>query len=311
MDIHPRLSFCEAKLGRISGRPFAIFGIMVLNTLVSWVKANKLAALIILILSVLYIASILPSGVEPLTGGISGAPDLGEGAVSDKGGTTTGGDRVVIEESALSLVVKDVSKEADEVVKYAEKEGGFLVSSEITSPEESPVATVTVRVPSAKLRTAIEYYRTLAVKVSSENIIGIDVTEEFEDLDARIATLEGTIDQFEAIKARATKIADLVSITEQIITLQEQIDLLKGSKKFIEESAAFPKITASLATDEFALPYQPPEGFRPGVIFKQAVRALLSGVYAVAGGLIWVGVYAVVWVPVLLVIIFLRRRQKK
>ncbi|KKW26125.1 MAG: hypothetical protein VF00_C0017G0001, partial [candidate division Kazan bacterium GW2011_GWB1_52_7] len=147
-------------------------------------------------------------------------------------------------------------------------------------------------------------------KVSSESIVGVDVTDEFEDLDARIATLEKTIDQFEAIKARATKIADLVSITAQIITLREEIDTLKGSKKFIEESAAFPKITASLATDEFALPYQPPEGFRPGVIFRQAVRALLSGVYAVAGGLIWVGVYAVVVVPVLALIWYLLKRAK-
>ena len=235
---------------------------------------------------------------------------MGEGAVSDKGGTGASGDRVVIEESALSLVVSDVSKTADEVVKYAEKEGGFLVSSEITSPEESPVATVTVRVPSAKLRTAIEYYRKLAVKVSSESLVGTDVTEEFKDLNARIATLEKTIDQFESIKARATKIADLVSITSQIISLREQIDALKGAKKFIEESAAFPKITASLATDEFALPYQPPEGFRPGVIFRQAVRALLSGVYAVAGGLIWVGVYAVVVVPVLALIWYLLKRAK-
>ena len=291
---------------------FAIFEIMTFKPLVNWAKANKFAALVILILSVLYVSSILPSGAE-LPTGIGGIPELGGGVVSDKGEATigTGEDRVVIEESTLSLVVKDVSKEADEVVKYAEEEGGFLVSSEITSPEESPVATVTVRVPSAKLRTAIEYYRTLAVKVSSESIIGIDVTEEFEDLDSRIATLEKTIDQFEAIKAKATKIADLVSITKQIILMREEIDLLKGSKKFIAESAAFPKITASLATDEFALPYQPPEGFRPGVIFKQAVRALLSGVYAAAGALIWVGVYAVVWVPVLLVTIFLRRRHKK
>ncbi len=284
---------------------------MTLKSLVGWVKSNKLAALIILVLSVLlYSVLNTPSGINPVTNGIGGVPELGEGAVSDKGGTGASEDRVVIEESTLSMVVNDVSETADEVVKYAEKEGGFLVSSEITSPEESPVATVTVRVPSAKLRTAIEYYRTLAVKVASENIIGIDVTEEFEDLDARIATLEKTIDQFEAIKAKATKIADLVSITQQIITLRGQIDDLKGTKKFIADSAAYPKITASPATDEFALPYQPPEGFRPGAIFKQAVRALLASVYVVAGGLIWVGVYAVVVVPVLALVWYLFKRFK-
>ena len=288
----------------------AIFGLMTLEPLVSWVKNNKLAALIILMLSVLYIASLSLSGIKDLTGGISGTPDL-SGPVGSEVEKGAGGERVVIEESGLSLVVNDVSKTADEVVKYAEKEGGFLVSSEITSPEESPVATVAVRVPSAKLRTAIEYYRTLAIKVSSESIVGVDVTEEFEDLDARIATLEGTIAQFEAIKAKAAEISDLVLITQQLITLREQIDELKGTKKFIADSAAFPKITASLATDEFALPYQPSEGFRPEVIYKQAVRSLLADIYAVGEALIWVGVYAVIWVPILLMIFFLRRRWGK
>jgi len=284
---------------------------MTLKPLVGWVKSNKLAALVILVLSVLLYAVLnTPSGINPVTNGIGGVPELGEGTVSDKGGTGVSGDRVVIEESALSMVASDVSQTAEDVVAYAEKEGGFLVSSEITSPEESPVATVVVRVPSKKLRTVIEYYKTLAVKVASESTVGIDVTEEYEDLDSRIDTLEETIDQFEAIKAKATKIADLVSITEQIIILRGQIDDLKGTKKFIADSAAYPKITASLATDEFALPYQPSEGFRPGVIFKQAVRALLASVYAVAGALIWIGVYAVVVVPVLLLVRYLLKRFK-
>jgi len=290
---------------------FAIFESMTLKPVTNWVKSNKLASLVIAVLSLLLVLNWWPNSL--LEEGVGGAtPEFvgGIGGEKDTTGTGASEDRVVIEESALSMVVSDVSETADEVVKYAEREGGFLVSSDITSPEESPVATVTVRVPSAKLRTAIEYYRTLAVKVSSESIIGTDVTEEFEDLNARIATLEKTIDQFEAIKARATKIADLVSITSQIISLREQIDALKGTKKFIEESAAFPKITAYLATDEFALPYQPPEGFRPEVVFKQAVRTLLAGVYSVAGGLIWVGVYAVVVVPILALIWYLLKRAK-
>lgn len=295
------------------GAIFVIFNSMTIKPLVGWVKSNKLAALIIAILSLISISNWV-SGLSTTGVGVDGTTPGFIGGVSGEKDTTgtggTGEDRVVIEESALSLVAKDVSKAADEVVKYAEKEGGFLVSSEITSPEESPEATVAVRVPSAKLRTAIEYYRTLAVKVASENIIGVDVTEEFADLDSRIATLEETIDQFEAIKAQATKIADLVSITQQIITLREEIDVLKGSKKFIADSAAYPKITVYLATDEFALPYQPPEGFRPGVIFKQAVRALLSGVYAVAGSLIWVGVYSVVIVPLSFLIYWILKRTK-
>src|SRR3989337_2326075 len=169
---------------------------MILKPILGWIKANKPASWIIAILAVLLMLTWWPS--PALDSGIRGvAPEFGGGIGGEKditGTGTTGGDRVVIEESALSLVAGDVSQTAEDIVTYAEKEGGFLVSSEITSPEESPVATVVVRVPSGKLRTAIEYYRTLAVKVASENIIGIDVTEEYEDLDSRIETLEETID---------------------------------------------------------------------------------------------------------------------
>src|SRR3970282_2309176 len=96
---------------------FAIFKSMTFKPLVSWVKSNKLAALVILVLFVLlYIVSSVPSGSNPITNGIGGVPELGEGTVSDKGGTGASEDRVVIEESTLSMVVNDVSESAGEVV---------------------------------------------------------------------------------------------------------------------------------------------------------------------------------------------------
>ena len=71
---------------------FAIFKSMTLKPVVHWVKTNKLAALVILVLSVLlYTVSGAPSGSNPVTNGIGGVPELGEGAVSDKGGTGASG----------------------------------------------------------------------------------------------------------------------------------------------------------------------------------------------------------------------------
>ena len=279
--------------------------------LFSWVKKNKWASFLIAVLAILLI---LAWWQPELGGDIGGkSPDLIGGV--DRGGAPSvveeGSDgKVVIESSTASLVVSDVPEVADRIVSYAREQGGFMVSKEVTSPEESPTATVEVRVPKAKLSATVSYYKTLAVKVAEESLVGVDVTEEFADLEARIKTLETTISQFEAIKARATKISDLVSITSQIISLREQIDVLKGQKKFIAEAAAYPKITVYLATDEFALPYQPPEGFRPGTVFKLAVRSLLSLIYAVGNFLIWAAVYSILWIPVLFLLRYLNRRFK-
>lgn len=289
---------------------------MSVTSLVDWIKNNKIAALIILLL-------LLFIGCRELFG-LTGvqyslyqgeyerglAPGLGDttGALPEVE-TPAAKERLVVQESNLSLVVKNVSQTADEIVSYAEKEGGFMVSSSITHPEESPVATVVVRVPNKKLKAAVAHFRSLALKVSSENLEGIDITEEYEDIEARIATLEATIDRFEEIRAKATKVSELLEVTREIINLQEQIDSLKGRKEYLERTATFAKITVYLATDEFALPYQPPAGFRPSVVFKQAVRALLTNLYALGRTLIWIGVYGVIWVPALAVVIILRRRK--
>jgi len=282
----------------------------------NWIKGNKIAALVILFLLFVVSYQVL-SGLTGLQYGTGYMPGLGGVAEEDTTGalpkaeTSTTQERLVVEESNLSLVVKDVSQTAEEVASYAGKEGGFMVSSSITRPEESPVATVVVRVPSAKLKAVVEYFRSLAIKVSSENLRGRDVTETYADYEARIKILEATISQFEAIKEKATEISDLVSITQKIITLQEQIDSYKGLKKSLADKAAYSKITAYLATDEFALPYQPPAGFRPSVVFKQAVRSLLANLYVAGKALIWIGVYSVIWVPALALVIFLRRRRKR
>lgn len=282
---------------------------MSISPLVKWIKGNKIAALVILFL--LFIVSYQwlsgLTGVQQPTlykeeyGGLGGA-ELAE--------TPTTKERLVVEESNLSLVVKDVSQTAQKVIDYAEKEGGFMVSSSITRPEESPLATVVVRVPSQKLEMAIAHFRSLAIKVSSENLLGRDVTEEYEDIQTKIATYEKTITRFEEIREKATKVSELLEVTKEIINLQTQIDSLKGSKEYLEKTAAFAKVTVYLATDEFALPYQPPAGFRPETVFKQAVRSLLTNIYALGRTFIWIGVYGVVWVPVLAVVIFLRRRKR-
>ncbi|GMR18925.1 MAG: hypothetical protein BMS9Abin34_047 [Patescibacteria group bacterium] len=292
-----------------------------LSRLVSWIKNNKIAAVLFAAL----LGFILIGGVSGFIGvlerrggslsrpGYEGISlDYGiSGGVPVRGGVSTSKDRLVVEESNLSLVVEDVRSAADEVVVRAESEGGFMVSSSLTSPEESPVAVVIVRVPTKKFKEAVEYYRSLAVKVSSENLLGTDVTKEYEDIDSRIKTIEKTIGQLEEIKAKAAKVSDLISITRQITSLQEQIDSLKGRKEFLEQSAAFPKITVYLASDELALPYQPAEGFRPGVVFKLAVRSLLTGFYAVGRALIWIGVYGIIWIPALVIFIFLAKRKKR
>ncbi len=219
--------------------------------------------------------------------------------------------RLVIKESNMSLLVKNVTDARNKIVEYAQKSGGYMVSSSVSNPQDTPSATVVIRIPSEKLEESLEFFRSLSVKVVSENLLGQDVTDQYIDIDKHILQLERSKARLEEILEKAENITDITNLTQQIINYQNQIDSYKGQQDYLEKNAQLAKLTIYISTDEIALPYTPSETFRPAVILKLAVRSLIKTLRGLATLGIWIGVYAVIWVPTLGVYIFLKKWLKK
>lgn len=283
-----------------------------MSKIVNWLRQNKLASLLMVVVVYLLVKgsrqrSILPQGQE--MGGLisrsSIAPDYAP-APEVK-------DRLVIQESSLSLLVKKVSEAQKAIIQKAQSLDGYLVNSNLSSAEggEAVSGSISVRIPQPKLAEGLDYFRNLAVKVVSENLSGEDVTDQYVDIKARLDTLLTTKTKFEGILAKAENIQDILQVQQQLINLQAQIDSLKGQQQFLEKSSQMSKVTVYLSTDELSLPYAPAQSWRPNVIFKQAVRSLIGSLRKVATGLIWLGVYSVILLPVLGIFFILHKRLKK
>lgn len=219
--------------------------------------------------------------------------------------------RLTIQESNLSLLVKDVVEVRNNILEYANSNGGYMVTASTSNPEDAPTSTVVIRVPSGKLQESLDYFHSLSIKVVSENLLGTDVTDQYVDIDKRISQVERAMNRLEEILNQATEISDITNLTQQIMYYQEQIDSYKGQQESLEKNAQLAKLTIYLSTDEIALPYAPSETFRPQVIFKLAVRSLVSSLRNIGELAIWVGVYAVIWVPLLLLYVFITKWWKQ
>ena len=285
-----------------------------------WIKNNKLATGLFAAMFFLLVNSYLnklATPVLPRAGIGTNLEKVGSSSLSlnsltrEETAPSTSEKRLVIETSNLSLVVKNVQEVSQQIIKKSKELGGFMVENSLTKPEESPFGTIIVRVPDEKTDEALDYFRSLALKISSEKILGQDVTDQYEDIGERLATLEKTKVKFEEILVKAEKINDILQVQKELISLQRQIDNLKGRQEYLEKSAALTKITVYLSSDELALPYQPEGVFRPQVIFKQAVRSFLKTLRVLAGLLIWLGVYLPVWGGILLIIFIVKWLKKK
>ncbi|MEK7517012.1 MAG: DUF4349 domain-containing protein [Patescibacteria group bacterium] len=297
--------------------------------IINWAKTHKLIVILLLAIVYLYFKdNILLFPQRPLftsppinygderkyklpSAGISGvSPDFSQSEAIETFQESTSG-RVVIQESNMSLLVKDVRGVGDQILSYVKTNEGYMVYASYTRPTESPFASITVRVPTGKLDQALSYFKSLAVKVTSENLVGTDVTQEYTDIEARLTTLRKTQKKFEEILDKATDVQDILTVTREIINLQTQIDALIGQKQAIEKNAELTKITIYLSTDELALPYTPDKSFRPGVVFKYAVRSLLDNLRMGAEALIWLAVYSPLIAIAILVYIFYKRWKKR
>ncbi|MBU3935340.1 DUF4349 domain-containing protein [Patescibacteria group bacterium] len=219
--------------------------------------------------------------------------------------------RLIITDTSLSLVVKDVARAITDIQSTATSLDGFLIDSYLSQPESAASGSISIRIPSDKLPQALSAFKDFAVKVVSESVSGVDVTDSYTDLSARLEVLTKTKTKFEQILDQATKVPDLLEVQRELTSLQAQIDNLKGQQKYYEQSAKLSKVTVYLSTDELSLPYAPTNAWRPTVIFKTAVRSLVGTARSLGSVLIWLAVYIPVIIPAILIIRFVKKRKAR
>lgn len=297
--------------------------------IIEWIKSNKLTTVLILILAYFlysnYSYRFTNLGIG--MGGYGGYDYYGEdGMMADEamsfnkvttGRLPIGGatpqlevqDRMVVTNSYMSLLVTDVRESIAQIKEKALMVGGYMVNQSVQTPEGLSNGSVTVRVPSDKLDEVMEHLRQLSVRVVSENIDGYDVTDEYVDVEERLTILETTKTKYEAILNAATEVEDILLVTERIIYVQNQIDNLVGRQDYLEKTSSSSLITVYLSTDELELPFAPEEPWRPTVVFKYATRAVITSLRAIAGYVIWIAVYAVIWLPALAIFLFLKKKM--
>lgn len=286
-----------------------------------WVKTNLLVVILLVLIVYLFTRQNGPIPYR-MTGpfGIGGSSEMGMAKLNMTSSfmppdytppapPTSQPNRLVVRDTSLSLVATDVQSAIKNIEEEAVRLGGYLVDSNVSIPEGAASGTISVRVPSDKRSQAIDAFKQLVVKTVSESVSGADVTDQYVDMQARLEVLNKTKAKFEEILVKAEKVQELLEVQRELTNMQAQIDSLKGQQKYLEQTAKLTKITAYISTDELALPYAPDQSWRPQVIFKQAVRSLIGSLRGVGSTLIWIGVYAPVWLPILIIFWWIKRKH--
>lgn len=256
-----------------------------------------------------------PAAPQPLQGQRSIASDTSSQAI----------ERIVIKNASLTISVAEPSKSMNKISKMAEEMGGFVVSANmyketLSSGAEVPRASITVRVPAEKLNDALGQIRAESKQDPiSETANSQDVTNEYVDLQSRLKNLEAAEADLTKIMDQAYKTEDVLTVYNQIVSIREQIEVIKGQIKYYSESARFSAISVELIADAAVQPIEI-GGWQPQGVAKEAIKALIKTMQGLGTVLIWLildilpvllVLFIIFVLPVILVIRALVRRRAK
>ncbi|MBI4267384.1 MAG: DUF4349 domain-containing protein [Chloroflexi bacterium] len=223
---------------------------------------------------------------------------------------STTADRMRVRTGDMSLVVQDVVDARDEVARLAIGFGGFVVSSFISGEEQDRRGFISIRVPDDKLEQTFVELRKMAVRVKSESTNSQDVTEEYTDLQARLANAQATESQYLAILQKAVTVEDTLKVYDALSRVRQEIEQIKGRMQLLERTSAMSLINVQLEPATTAAPLVR-AGWNVVEVLKAAVRGLaVFGQWLGTIG-IWALVFSPIWGIVLGIALWRWRKRKK
>jgi hypothetical protein len=207
------------------------------------------------------------------------------------GSTAAGVERIVIQNADLSIVVADPAAKMKAIEQMAENLKGYVVSSNLYQTTTStnakvPEGQVTIRVPVEKLDDALDTIKSDVIEVQSETRSGQDVTKDYVDLQSRLKNLEATEAQLVKIMKDANKTEDVLNVFNQLTSIREQIEVVKGQIQYYEESAALSAINVRVIAEESVQPIEV-GGWKITGTARNAFQSLIDFAQGFVRFLIW------------------------
>lgn len=244
--------------------------------------------------------------VADAAGGTGGSVSLDSGALAPQD------NRKIIYNATLWLETKQFDQASADLLAAAEQAGAYVQSSESGGSAEQGNRNVyyTLRVP------AEHYSDFLNAAAQAANLVrrsesSQDVTAEYVDLEARLASLEQQRQRLDELAEQAESLEDLLAIEEQRSQVQYQIESYTGQQKVLQDQISYSTVEVYLDEVAELTPQSPSFASRVGSAFRGSWDGFVGVVQELVIGLIYLLPFLVVAAVVIVAVVLLARRAAR
>lgn len=185
------------------------------------------------------------------------------------------------------------------------REAGGRIDSRTEEPETEDnraSATLTVRLPADKTDAFIDGLGGLGT-VTRVSTNRDDVTNQWQDRDAKIKALQASVDRLRDLMSRAANTADLLAAEQALSARQGELDSLTAQQRNLDEQVALSSLNIEIVS-ETKESDKPADSFADGLVsgWRSLVDWLKDAVVFTGRALPWLGFLAVLAALVLAVL---------
>lgn len=164
-------------------------------------------------------------------------------------------ERMIIHQASLSVNVKELDKAQSNIEQKVEQYGGYIVESNIfQEDDQTSSGKMIVRIPEKNFEKFLLDAEEEAAEILERNVTGQDVTEQYVDLESRVKSKRAVEERLLEFMSKAQKTDDLLKISSDLAAIQEEIEVMVGKMKYLENQTSFSTIELTMYENRVVVP---------------------------------------------------------
>ena len=197
----------------------------------------------------------------------------------------------------LNMEVKDYAKAQTDIRNIISLTQGYIIGFTETMSEVEQGGTFIVKVPASGLSSFLNKLEGVKHESIQRNIEGKDVSEEYVDLGSRLKAKQLMEAQYIEFMKKATKSSDLVAFANELGSIQESIEQIKGRMRYIDQNVSFSTVELRLYQTDASITVQKQK--EQGPLLDRASDALTGSLHVLSTMFQWLVVILAGALPVL------------
>lgn len=159
----------------------------------------------------------------------------------------TGITRKIIRDGSMEIRVNELQKGKSTIDTLVKIYKGYYSNETFNNMDYSRGFNLTIRIPSARFDEFISAIETGEGEVVFKNISSRDVTEEFIDLETRLANKKNYLNRYSDLLKQARSVKDILEIQEKTRLIEEEVESVQGRLKYLNNQVDYSTLTLQIS----------------------------------------------------------------